>query len=171
MPLSGLLNIKILYYAPKMPSMHTYSLHVTWAPKSHNWPKLLCGYPPPLLVSVYSKDHSYNGLLSLPHLESDRLANQPSTQKSPSPCLPTVTPPTSLLTASINLSSTLQDGFMISPEYPLISPPFNAQKCSSVQFSHSVVSDSLQPHGLQYARLPCPLPTPGADSNSCPLSQ
>ena len=41
----------------------------------------------------------------------------------------------------------------------------------SVQFSHSVVSDSLQSHGLQHARLPCPSPTPGACSNSCPLSQ
>ena len=41
----------------------------------------------------------------------------------------------------------------------------------SVQFSRSVVSDSLWPHGLQHARLPCPLPTPGACSNSCPLSQ
>ena len=40
----------------------------------------------------------------------------------------------------------------------------------SVQFSHSVMSDSLQPHGLQYARPPCPSPTPGAYSNSCPLS-
>ena len=39
------------------------------------------------------------------------------------------------------------------------------------QFSHSVVSDSLQPHGLQYTRLPCPSPTPGACSNSCPSSQ
>ena len=38
---------------------------------------------------------------------------------------------------------------------------------SSVQFSHSVVSDSLQPHGLQHARLPCPSPTPGACLNSC----
>ena len=42
---------------------------------------------------------------------------------------------------------------------------------SSVQFSHSVMSDSLQPHGLQHARLPCPSPTPGAYSNSCPSSQ
>ena len=41
---------------------------------------------------------------------------------------------------------------------------------SSVQFSHSVVSDSLRPHELQHARPPCPLPTPGACSNSCPLS-
>ena len=42
---------------------------------------------------------------------------------------------------------------------------------SSVQFSCSVVSDSLQPHGLQNARPPCPSPTPRACSNSCPLSQ
>ena len=38
---------------------------------------------------------------------------------------------------------------------------------SSVQFSHSVVSDSLQPRGLQHARLPCPSPTPGIYLNSC----
>ena len=37
-------------------------------------------------------------------------------------------------------------------------------------FSHSVVSDSLQPHGLQHPRLPCPSPSPWACSNSCPLS-
>ena len=41
---------------------------------------------------------------------------------------------------------------------------------SSVQFSHSVVSDSLRTHGLQYLRPPCPLPTPRVYSNSCPLS-
>ena len=41
----------------------------------------------------------------------------------------------------------------------------------SVQFSHSVMSDSLWPHGLQYTRLPCPSPTPGACSNSCSWSQ
>ena len=41
----------------------------------------------------------------------------------------------------------------------------------SVQFSCSVVSDSLRPDGLQYARPPCPSPTPGVYSNSCPLSQ
>ena len=39
-----------------------------------------------------------------------------------------------------------------------------------VQFSHSVVSDSLQPHGVQHARLHCPSPTPKACSNSCPCS-
>ena len=42
---------------------------------------------------------------------------------------------------------------------------------SSVQFSHSAMSDSLQPHGLQHARLPCPSPTPRVYSNSCPSSQ
>ena len=42
---------------------------------------------------------------------------------------------------------------------------------SSVQFSHSVVSDSLQPHESQHARPPCPSPTPGVHSNSCPSSQ
>ena len=46
---------------------------------------------------------------------------------------------------------------------------------SSVQFSHSVVSDSLRPHGLQHARFPCPssniTKTPGACSNLCPLSR
>ena len=41
---------------------------------------------------------------------------------------------------------------------------------SSVQFSCSVVSNSLWPHGLQHARLPCPSPTPRVYSNSCPLS-
>ena len=42
---------------------------------------------------------------------------------------------------------------------------------SWVQFSCSVVSDSLRPRGLQHARPPCPSPTPGVDSNSCPLSR
>ena len=41
----------------------------------------------------------------------------------------------------------------------------------SVQFSHSVVPDSLESHELQHARPPCPSPTPGVYSNSCPLSQ
>ena len=40
----------------------------------------------------------------------------------------------------------------------------------SIQFSCSVMSDSLRPHGLQHSRLPCPSPTPGAYSNSCPSS-
>ena len=43
-------------------------------------------------------------------------------------------------------------------------------KLSSVQFSCSVVSDSLKPHGLHHARPPCPSPTPGVYWNSCPSS-
>ena len=41
---------------------------------------------------------------------------------------------------------------------------------SLVQFSHSVMSNFLGPHGLQHARPPCPSPTPGVYSNSCLLS-
>ena len=42
---------------------------------------------------------------------------------------------------------------------------------TSVQLIHSVMSNSLRPQGLQHTRLPCPSPTPGACSNSCPSSQ
>ena len=42
---------------------------------------------------------------------------------------------------------------------------------TACMFSHSVVSDSLWPHGLQQARLPCSLPSPRVCSNSCPLSR
>ena len=42
---------------------------------------------------------------------------------------------------------------------------------NSVQFSHSVMSNSLWPHELQHARPPCPSPTLGVYSNSCPLSR
>ena len=45
------------------------------------------------------------------------------------------------------------------------------EEALSVQFSRSVVSDSLRPHELQYTRPPCPTPTPGAHPNSCPLSR
>ena len=61
--------------------------------------------------------------------------------------------------------------------------PFSSAVCSqvpaetcldsllSVQFSCSVVSNSLRPHGLQHTRPPCPSPTPGVYSNSRPLSR
>ena len=49
--------------------------------------------------------------------------------------------------------------------------PFMTILGLSVQFSCSVMSDSLQPHGLQNFRLPCLLPTPRAYSYSCPLSR
>ena len=42
---------------------------------------------------------------------------------------------------------------------------------SSVQFSHSVLSDSLRPHESQHSRPLCPSPTPGVYSNSCPSSR
>ena len=49
--------------------------------------------------------------------------------------------------------------------------PITSWQISSVQFSHSVVSDSLRPHELQLARPPCPSPTPRVHSNSRPSSQ
>ena len=61
-------------------------------------------------------------------------------------------------------------GFLvISPRTNLVKDRF--QYILSVQFIHSVVSDSFWLHGQQHARLPCPSPTPGVYSNSCPLSQ
>ena len=57
------------------------------------------------------------------------------------------------------LALNTRDGFGVLPH------------CLEVQFSLSVVSDSLRPHELPHTRLPCPSPTPGASSNSCPLSQ
>ena len=52
-----------------------------------------------------------------------------------------------------------------------INHPSSTFTASSVQFSCSVMSDSLWPHGLQHARPPCPSPTPRVYSNTCPLSQ
>ena len=48
---------------------------------------------------------------------------------------------------------------------------FSEFQFSSIQFSHSVVSDSLRPHELQHARPPCPSPTPRVHSNSRPSSR
>ena len=48
--------------------------------------------------------------------------------------------------------------------------PMGLQRVRSVQFSGSVVSNSLRPHELQHARPPCPSPTPGVHPNSCPSS-
>ena len=64
------------------------------------------------------------------------------------------------------------------PWYSAILLPINPTKVQEMlsssfqfnQFSHSVVSDSLQPHGLQQAKLPCPSPTSRAYSNSSPSS-
>ena len=51
------------------------------------------------------------------------------------------------------------------------SVPFSSVQVISVQFSHSVVSNSLRPHELQHVRPPCPSPAPRVHSNSRPLSQ
>ena len=53
----------------------------------------------------------------------------------------------------------------------LIFPSLPNMGLRSVQFSHSVMSDSLQPHGLQLNRPPCPSPSSRVSSNSCPLNQ
>ena len=50
-------------------------------------------------------------------------------------------------------------------------PPWSKVLLSSVQFSRSVMSDSLWPHELQHTRPSCPSPTPGVYLNSCPLSR
>ena len=56
-------------------------------------------------------------------------------------------------------------------KHQLIPCPTPSRKNNSVQFSCSVLSNPLRPHGLQHARPPCPSPTPGVYSNWCPLSQ
>ena len=53
-------------------------------------------------------------------------------------------------------------------------PPWSfahGKDCASIQFSRSVMSNSLQLHELQHTRIPCPSPTPGACSNTCPSSR
>ena len=52
-----------------------------------------------------------------------------------------------------------------------ITADYSVSPCGSVQFSHSVMSDSLWPHGLQHARPPCPSLTPGAYSDLGPSSR
>ena len=61
--------------------------------------------------------------------------------------------------------------FLYPPWRNIHSDPLPIFWLFSVQFSHSVMSNSLTPHGLQHARLPCPSPTPGTCSDSCPLSR
>ena len=53
----------------------------------------------------------------------------------------------------------------------LLKDPWSLTQFNSVQFSCSVKSDSLWPHGLQHARPPCPSPTPGVHPDPCPLSR
>ena len=86
----------------------------------------------------------------------------------------------SVLNNGLQKGEVVQTGFtnMHEPKFGVVYlSEFSREKeptCLSVclvLFSHSVMSLSLRPHGLQHARLPCPSPTPGACSNSCLLSQ
>ena len=66
---------------------------------------------------------------------------------------------------SLNVSKESEDGLLVSQQRMLKVP------ASSVQFSCSVMSDSLWPHELQLARPPCPTPTPEVHTNSSPSSR
>ena len=68
-----------------------------------------------------------------------------------------------------NMLSRLVTIFLPRSKYPLVSESFNG--ISSVQFSHSVASDSLWPHESQHTRPPYPTPTPGVHWDSHPSSQ
>ena len=93
--------------------------------------------------------------------------NQPSAQKRSWPCTcinePSVLESVLILAPPENFDACEGSTSEIGGLYLLFSP--------SVQFSCSVVFDSLRPHGLQHTRLPCPSPTPGACSDSCPWHQ
>ena len=63
------------------------------------------------------------------------------------------------------------DSTMGCADYILYTPQWGLGSIPSVQCSCSVVSDSLRPHEPQHTRPPCPSPTPGVYSNSCPLNR
>ena len=87
---------------------------------------------------------------------------------------PTLPPPSSALSQSWYLGTwtmkfTIQPGTLLRIKQVTVN--YNHQdKRYLLLFSHSVMSNSLWPHGLQHTRLPCPLLSPRACSNSCPLS-
>ena len=68
------------------------------------------------------------------------------------------------------ISCRVRTAFLFFFSSPTECMPKLSTSVSSVQFSRSVVSDSLQPHELQHARPPCPSPTPGVHPNPCPWS-
>ena len=65
--------------------------------------------------------------------------------------------------------SVVATSFLYHPAFRSVGEDMYNEWC--VQFSRSVVSDSLPPHGLQHARLPCPSLSPWVCSNSCPSSR
>ena len=71
----------------------------------------------------------------------------------------------------ISLCYSLELCIQLGVSFPFSSPFHFSSFLSSVQFSHSVVSDSLRPHESQHARPPCPSPTPGVHSDLRPSSQ
>ena len=76
------------------------------------------------------------------------------------------------LTTIVTFSShaLIIEGMQEVNKLPKTSSPAFQSAISSVQFSLSVVSNSLWPHESQHVRPPCPSPTPGVHPNSCPLS-
>ena len=81
-------------------------------------------------------------------------------------------PPVTCKIFSFSVNSALESPLSSrGEEFPALMRKCWATTCFICLFSHSVVSGSLQPHGLQHARLPCLSPTLGACSNSCPSSQ
>ena len=97
----------------------------------------------------------------------------------PTKLISTFINPHSNLSCGVRFTSSANFSYTVHEFFPLLhqdSPIkyFCVKKyanLSSVQFSHSVMSDSLRPQGLQHARPPCPSPTPAVYSNSCPLSR
>ena len=82
---------------------------------------------------------------------------------------------------AVSVNSDFDDGYLktdsvnktvyVNGEEMIILSTDSAPRGVSVQFSRSVVSNSLRPHELQHTRPPCPLPTPGVYSNSCASSR
>ena len=110
------------------------------------------------------------------------LSHELSVQFSRSVMSDSVTPWTAARQASLSITSSQSSLKLMSTESempsnhlilcrPLLLPPSIFPIISSVQFSHSVVSNSSWPHELQHARPPCPSPTPRVHSNPCPSSQ
>ena len=79
-------------------------------------------------------------------------------------------PPEQLQEKTINCRANLKDGGKHKSWYHHPHKPSKCSSVSSVQFSLSVMSDSLQPHESQHTRPPCPSPPPGVHSNSHPSS-
>ena len=77
----------------------------------------------------------------------------------------------SIITLNVNGLTVSTKRQRLANGYKNKTPIYVVYKFSSVQFSHSVMSDSLRPHELQHARPPCPSPTPRVHPNSCPLSR